>query len=542
MMFVRSFCLICICALVGVTASESNDSKWPDLPAVLLKDAQAAMLINRGHHLLDQFEDSATEASVSISPFLRLIAQHIYRAQDLSGIDRARPALLLWRKGRAPLIGIIPIKDRDAFMQGFGRVLVGNSMMIRVGENQGTTVYKQNTDQGMIEYRLLIRDSTAYLGRSAAECSLLSEIKLEEETSSPAFRMYIDKPFEFLPHLRDYFSPSKSALEAELKSLVSSEYDLLLQQVKSVTLTLDVDVKRRLQVELKIQPQKESVLELWVTRQQNQSSRLLPMMNFENASVSLYGNISWAGGLKENGNRVSKIIERSAKTDSPKALIAKSLASWAALLDRQSSFAHTLHFKALEVGKLDVFGVGVTEQARAVELLSYQQVLERYLQSEVLKEEGVRVGDLVSVGGQQSYWKTAPGLLEADVWNELNLAAESHIIQSWGGPDKAILQERALNIVERLDQSVSPIGEAGVVVVNIKLHNLLREISNLSGSIGYKINDAEINGSLSLDNDRNLVLAVNFKLPEVAQAIRSSDWTAALLKLEQLFLGKDPEE
>lgn len=534
---VRLHVIVCLgwfLAFGAVHAADGQQQLWPDLPEVLLKDAQAVMYMNRPYQLMEHLEAAATEASLSITPLKTSIAQRVYRARQLNGIDLSRPGMLLWRKGRAPLIGIIPIADRDAFLKDFGRVRFGSALMIRVGENQGTTVYKQNTEQGMIEYRLLIRDQTAYLGRSAAECNLLSQIELQEDPDAPMYTFYIDKPFDFMPRINDWFGPSVKPMEVELKSLFASEYDLLLQQIESCALTIDVDVKKALHVDFKVKPAKDSTLALWANRQQNQSSRLLPLMKFDKSSFAIYGNVSWSGGIKELGNRVAKIIERYAGDDASLSNVAKALAAWTALLDRRGAFANVLHLQALNE-QLQISGLGIHEQARAIELLGYQQILDRYFSADVMKKKSVIVGDLESIGGKQSYWKSSPGPFTDNRWWELSMAADAHVLESWGVGDQKPISERALDMFEGLEKSVSPIGEAGVLVAHINAHNILREISNLSGSIGFQIDDAVVHGFLQLDNDRNIIVGVEFSLKDVAKAIGASDWIAVLRHFDQLF-------
>ena len=533
----RSFILVCLVLTCLPTVLCSADNKqqqfWPDLPEVLLKDAQAVMYMNRPFQLMEHLETAATEASLSITPLKSAIAQRVYRARQLAGIDLSRPGMLLWRKGRAPLVGIIPIGDRDAFLKDFGRVRFGSALMIRVGENQGTTVYKQNTEQGMVEYRLLIRDQTAYLGRSAAECNLLSQIELQEDGEAPMFTFYIDKPFDFLPRLESVLGPSAKPMELEVKSIFGSEYDLMTQQLESCALTMNVNEKKELETRFSVTPVKDSAMALWANRQQNQSSRLLPLMGFDTSSFALYGNISWSGGVKELGNRIAKIVERYSIDDANLTNVAKALSAWCSLLDRRGAFAGVAHLKA-ENEQLQVYGLGAHEQARAIELLGYQQILDTYVSTDAEKKD-VSVGDLEAVGGNQSYWKSAPGPFTKELWHELSMAADAHIIESWGIADKKAISERALNVFEGLEKSVSPVGEAGVVIMHVNLHNVLREISNLSGSIGYQINEAIVTGSLRLDNDRNIILGVEFSLKDVAKAIGASDWSAVVRHYEQLL-------
>ncbi len=525
--------VVCLVCTTLVLQGEDNDSMWPPLPEAMLKDAEAAMFINRPRELIGNMEKSATEAAVAIDDIFQALANQLYRSRNLDGIDQNRPAMLLWRKGRAPLLGIIPISNREKFLKSFGKVVGVYSQMTRVAENAGTTVYKQNTEDGLIEYRLLIRDQTAYLGRSAAECNLLSELKLQEEPSAPMYRFYIDNPYDFLPRIENAFGQTADPLLAEINNLIAGEWDLLLQQVKNITVEASVDVKQNLSVKCKILPIKESTLALWTDRQQNQSSRLLSLLDFDKSSVAIYGNISWAGGIKETAIRIAKFIERYSKSENKKT-IAKALSSWGALFDRQAAFAQCLHLRSAEDGVLDIYGIGVQEQARSLELIGYQQILENFM-SEKIEEQKVKVGDLGMVEGQQAYWKTTPFVGESK-WEEVFMATDAHMIESWGMGERKVISKRASGIVEKLDKSVSPIGNAGIVVVHMKLHNILREISNLSGGIGYKIEDAEISMAMSMDNDRRLVFGLDFPLTKVAKSIRASDWTAVVQKLESLLL------
>lgn len=537
------------------TQLQAEESPWPPLPETMLKDAEAAMFINRPRQLIQNLEDGGTEAGVAVDMSLSLISQQVYRSWSLAGIDLDRPAMLLWRKGNAPLTAIIPISDREQFTANFGRVLDASAMMIRVGEDAGTTVYKQNTETGSVEYRLLIRDNTAFLGRSAPECKVLSEITLQEETSAPMYRFYIDSPYDFFPRISDQLGISTDPLESEIKNLIASEWDLLLQQINDILITASLDARQRLDLRCRISPVTDSTMALWASRQQNQSSRLLSLLDYEKSALAVYGNINWAGGIKEMSARIAKFVERFGKDDAA-VTHARALSAWGNLFDRQGAFAQCLHLRTTKPGELDVYSIAAQEQPRAIELLGYQQIIDTYIaafSNKQLEDEEptdtpgkdddvgdadavgmARVSDLESVGAQQAYWKSSvlPG---GSTSYQLVMAADAHRIDGWGFGGKEAISERSLAVAKQLDQSVSPIGHAGIVVAHVKLHNVLREISNLSGSLGYQIDEAEITASMSLDNDRNIIFKLDFPIADVARSIRASDWTAVMQQMTRLF-------
>lgn len=553
---------VVLCMATGLlrelSAVEEDKQLWAHgLPKSMLKNVIAMLHINKPQELIGTIESTATDAGITMDSPLKFIAKYFYHSRNVSGVDIDRPMVVMWRKGRAEMSAIIPIYDRKLFFNNFARVKVMNGVMVRIGEKEGTTVYMHNTPDGMIEYRLLVRDHTAYFARNKHECELLAESELKQEVDKPFLRFYIDKPYDFLPHFDEFIASRNNKLITEIGSVIVSEYNLLLQQLRSIEITAEILTNKTFRVQTLVEVVQESALHMWISRQQNQSSRLLSVLDYPQSVLALYGNVSWSGGIKEMGVRIAKIIERSYPLDAQAIVMAKAFSSWCALADRRGAFATTVHLNTPTEGVLDVRQVSLLEQTRALELVGYQQILDAHLAqySEQIraslarifgdfrkqKPVEVSISDLTAIGDYQGYWlDPQQGQSDKRQLRQLRMASDAHYVELTSYEDKKSTSRRSLAIIEELETSATtPIGQAGIIVAHLNLHHILREISNLGGGIGYVIPVAEMHAALLIDNEDRLRLRLEIPVADTAKAIHASNWSAFANYINTLVSGAE---
>jgi len=166
---------ICIlwCACIGLAAETR-----PEAP--ILKDARAILRITDGQSLERELSQLVSACGNDPASQRMQMAEALYLSSSLDAVDLQRPALIAWRDGPSPLVAIIPVSDRPAFMDGFGVLPFGQAPLVRIGDREGTVVFTQNLADRRDEYRLLITNNTAYLARTAAECATLAEHPLSD--------------------------------------------------------------------------------------------------------------------------------------------------------------------------------------------------------------------------------------------------------------------------------------------------------------------------------------------------------------------------
>jgi len=165
--------ILCACACAYL-AGETR----PEAP--ILKDARAILRISDGQSLERELSQVVSACGNDPVSQRTQMAEALYLSSSLDAVDLQRPALIAWRDGPSPLVAIIPVSDRPAFMDGFGVLPFGEAPLVRIGDREGTIVFTQNLADRHDEYRLLITNNTAYLARSAEECATLAEHPLTD--------------------------------------------------------------------------------------------------------------------------------------------------------------------------------------------------------------------------------------------------------------------------------------------------------------------------------------------------------------------------
>lgn len=278
----------------------------------LLNDALAVLRVNDLQWLERQAAGYAAAAGIDPTGTRGQVAQWLFRAKGLDGIDLNRPALVAWRPGKAPLVAVIPLLDRPRFMAGFGQVSRFGPPLIRVGERDGTTVFSQNTPRGLVEYRLLVQNDTAYLAATVDDCRALAAKPLVRTGQHAPVEMTC-RPGFFALHSDDWPEIGAPAipfsLDPHLVALMtrfgSGARNEILAQVATITLEArplgDIGVV----IDGRIQARADTALAQMVSLQKNQGSRLLPILRNANTVMTMHGAIAWQGQLDRIGQQIA---------------------------------------------------------------------------------------------------------------------------------------------------------------------------------------------------------------------------------------------
>lgn len=161
----------------------------------VLKDAHAVLRVSDGRWVDRQVAQLAAACGQDPALLRGRVARSLYACASSDGIDLQRPALLAWREGRSPLLAIIPVANRRAFLDSFGVLPEGQPPLVRISDRDGTVVFTQNHPGRRDEYRLLISGDTAYLARNAEECRQLAERPLVHAGQAGAVEFTAWPPF-----------------------------------------------------------------------------------------------------------------------------------------------------------------------------------------------------------------------------------------------------------------------------------------------------------------------------------------------------------
>jgi hypothetical protein len=212
------------------------------------------------------------------------LARSIHRSRSLDALDPARPAVFAWRSGRLPLLAILPVRDRLAFLDDFGVGPEGQAPLIRVGDNDGTAVLRQNRlahDGGMAEYRLLVTNSAAHLAPTVAECRALSALGARGAVAEGALE---------LSGLGEALVPAARTIP-----LLGDQAPAVLAQVRRWSLSIASASETVLRMRGTLVAEPESALARWIAAQRNQAGRLGPQVRSGSESLLLSLSLTWLG-------------------------------------------------------------------------------------------------------------------------------------------------------------------------------------------------------------------------------------------------------
>jgi len=293
----------CVCVAAGAAVQPAAEP--------LISEAGAVLRINDLRWIERELTSFATSAGDDPTPLRGLLAEVLFRARSLAGIDLSRPAVIAWRSGRAPLIAVIPLSDRRAFLQDFGAVAAFGAPLVKIGERNGTVVYTQNTPAGLDEYRLLVQDDTAYLARTVDECRLLAthpprmlsvEAPLSFRASGAFARESVPRLIAGLP--APIVATVSRLMQGSRLGWAAGSWTDLLDQVAQVTCAIGPGPDGTVRLQARILAKADTILAQWVSSQKNTASRLLPLVREHGTLVSLYGKFDWQGQLDRLGQRL----------------------------------------------------------------------------------------------------------------------------------------------------------------------------------------------------------------------------------------------
>ena len=354
-----------------VSAVDVRPGKGP----AVLADALAVLRVNDPRLLDRETTQFAAGLGINPEPLRAALAHLLYRSRNLDGIDLSRPAMMAWRPTSPSLLAVIPLTDRRTFLENFGAGYGEEAPLIRVGERDGTVVYTQNGNDGLLEYRLLVSDRAAYLASTTAACRELAGFPLQLATNDPPLVFTANAAF-----LSSLGSSAEGSLNyrkltqilppgmASAQAVARASWDALLGQLSNIEFSLRPDQQNNMNVTLRMQAIPESALAIWSANQRNQPSRLLSLVRSEHAVVTLAGSIMWQG----QAERLGKMIEPALKQIFEERWTATVEENWTALwnlVDRAGPFAMAADLSSKD-GKPVSESRYIGDQPKAQELMS----------------------------------------------------------------------------------------------------------------------------------------------------------------------------
>ena len=500
-----------ITSTLWTQAVASSHNPIDQLPRSFQQQIRAYVKINNGRWLSEKI--NAFEGALGDGQKLRAwFTEGLFLSGSMRGLDLNRPGLLAWRDGNAPLIAIIPIADRRLFLREFGVARELDTQLIRVGEQDGTLVYSQNTVQGLWEYRLLVGEQNVYLARTAQECEALEQVVLEAtDLNVPiefmATHQELDKRLgsrllhwykwnKYVPRFpmqkwwKPYVAEWFSGIERVHGKLTAND------QFVNVTITAE--------------PKADTELAAWITRQRNESSRLLPIISQSSDIFQLHGNFVWQGELAALGRPVIRSLPRQpALTPDQES----GIRTFFGLLDRRGPFVMTWGVHG-ESGT--PYYRRLSEQPRPAEFLS----LSRILDSKVAGSSGVTAGDFGALVERVTYSREIKD--RTGLESQLLVAVDEHVINV-GSASSAGAEVNARTILNAIDERHPPVGEPGLLVTRIALHHWLAHYRRIRQEDKVAIPTCNFDVVIKSESRRNLALEATVPFEQVLSGLHAAN-------------------
>lgn len=456
------------------TAAQVQVANGPQI----LASAHAVLRINDPFWLERELSGFANTAGAKDNQLRSVVAQFLYGARSLIGIDLNRPAIIAWREGPSPMVAIIPIAAglRQQFMKDFGAVGLGPPM-VQMGQRDGTTIFSQVGDKGVSEYRVLVMNETAYLARTPAECVALAAMplavinnrlpKLEFEASGT---FLAGGPGAFQLPTPDVEGAAAQAGVAAL-SYALGAMPALIEQVQSVSCSLAPgQVEDSWLISAHTVARIGTPLAQWMANQRNQASRLLPALTSDSTVATLHGGISWQGELERLGVDLAAEMGPHLGAQRWNQGVEEAWNQQWAILDEQGAFAAAFDLVPAAGGHPSSRSSRfICEQARGAELAALEQTI-----ASALAPDGQAVVTTeVAVGERTGLQRALPG----DGRSAVRVATESHVIEVQSDPpraDQPDLPALAADTLLRLQQAGPPVGTPGLFVLRLELTRLVR--------------------------------------------------------------------
>jgi hypothetical protein len=498
-------------AMVGMGGAGAAEIRPGSGPAVLA-GALAVLRVNDPRLLDREATQFAAGLGIDPAPMRAGVAKLLFRSRSLDGIDLTRPALMAWRAKGPPLIAVIPLSDRRAFLNSFGAGLGTEAPLIRVGEREGTVVYTQNSNEGLLEYRLLVSDRAAYLAHTTAECRELASFPLQPGlseaplvfTASAAFIQGIGGVEAPDPQYTKVLELASGGW-SRMSGVMRAAWQGFIGQLQGAELSLRPDHEGTLRFSLQLQALPDSALAVWIGNQRNQPSRLLPLVRSAQSVATLAGNIVWQGQAERLGQVLMPAVKE-ASEGRWTAMVDENWSAMWALADRAGPFAMATDLD-LKDGQPRSESRYLGDQPKAQELMSLITMVSQTL-------SGV-VGEAVTAGPATGYRQRQPGS------DSVLVASERYLVSVQSSMRAA--PDAAAELVAGSQAIGAPEGAAGVLMMSTNLTPLVRTVVvAMGGEVQPGLPEAACAVTVKTGLPGQLVADGSFPLPKVAQLIRDS--------------------
>ena len=485
------------------------------LPPQLSKDVRAFIQLNQPRWVVESVATMATALGLTDGHTQAYVAEFLFGSVDLSGIDLSRPAVLAWRTGDAPLVGMIPVADRSAFLRTFGLVQHIDRLLMRVGERDGTVVYSQNTDAGLFEYRMMFRDGYAYLARNSNECRLLADFKRSTSAfdGAPLIMRASGESIADMAMRHQIFSsmPAGFNIIQELPWLQTLQADVpaFMKQADNLTLTIESKSEGRVKIQTQISAVTDTDLAAWSARQVNTGSRYLPVLARSDDIARFHANIRWKGEMEAIGrNVIQEILETN-----PAILPAErehEFRSYFRMFDNreQTAGAWGLRLNNLTANGSEIEVAvqfrGFAQQIHAAEFLNILRSVDLIFGPETA------VGDFGALAGLMSY----RGQHRSGTLQQIMVADRNKIVSIYD-PVAAQAQAATQEVIGKLQEVRAPIGEVGIAVLRLEIGNIANHLASITKR---KIESSEplaVDIVLKADGQGGLVIESEFPLQKL---------------------------
>jgi hypothetical protein len=395
------------------------------------------------------------------------------------------------------------------------------SPLIRVGERNGTTVYSQNTDDGLVEYRLLVQDNTAFLARTPEECKQLATNPLRIPLNKPALQFHAKGAFF---KQAQNFEKAKAALpsvkSADLLQLAALEQAMrdwrgLTDQVASVDWDAQEGKDGVIAMHCQVNAKGDSEVAQWIGKQKNASSRLIPLVRKSESFVSVYGHINWQGQLERLGLRLVQQLQQELGSERWTAAIEEAWQEQWVIMDLEGPFAFAMDFIGGEKS-IDVLMKMLAEQPRGDELVVLSETVNKAIAPESVADESIEAVTIDGLPGMRRKVAFALGAKSSEM-DEVRLGTSTHLFQV--ASTRGDSSELTSQLMREVTANMPPEGIPGIAVIQISIAPFFRS-SQSYDSLSYP--NADIIVALKSSAESNLVLDITVPLQQIGALVRDN--------------------
>ncbi len=506
-------CLLLAGALGLPAAAVESFAPVPTAPVTVAVDTTDAVVRIADAPWLDrELTRFAAALGRDPKPVRRMLAESLYHTKSLDGIDIARPAVFIWRKGTSPLQAIVPIlaDRRRQFVEEFGMMGAGEAPLVRVGDRDGTVVYTQNHPDGLREYRLLVMDSVAFLAHTADDCRKLAAHAaslLPQVGGAAPVSLTCSGDWLRASGLLKWTWSARLPLQQWLpwSSMIDAAQAAAVGQIDSFTLEIRPQTDGRARLSAKIAARPDSEFAAWIATQQNVGNRLQAQVGGPDTAIRVAFHTVWQDKLE--------LLARS------QAGAAKAIAGdgWTPEVDESWTQAFSIAQRAGDA----VWALEVPEPGRQVQTLVVEQprVEEEAAHLERIAKALTGVaGTPLAVTGHAATRRTVKAGGGQPALSQLigTTSRQILVVDGWN-VSEAEVSARAESTARRLQQSILSAGDPGVASVWCNLGRLVRLASGVDTEV--TIPDAVIQGGVRVLGVNSLQLELSVPLGEAAAAL-----------------------